>query len=503
VFNGTSWSIQTTPSPTGSTGFNAVSCTTLKACTAVGYGLAERWDGTSWIVQTVQNPPGNTSGAATLLSVSCTTATACTAAGTYYLDAVLTMVVEAWNGTKWRVQDTPLSTSADSSALADVTCNSPTSCTAVGSYHDPTTGDRALAEVAALRWQLQSPATPPGSIATGFTGVSCTSAGFCAAVGNFETVSDFETFIETWDGTSWTIRSTPNPSNSNLSGVTCTVRTNCYAVGDVLSGGVLVPLVEHWDGSSWTAQSLTAPAGATASYLLAVACRGPNACTAVGFYRVSGGNELTFAERWNGSTWTPQSTPNPPGATISHLNGVACASATTCTAVGNYTAGSSGMLAEAWNGTSWTIQSTPNPPGGSDSYLGGVACTSSGACTAVGDYFDGSHIVAMSEIWNGTSWTSEVGAIPGGATASGLFGVSCAAVNSCEAVGFFRRGGVNQPLAEHWIGTLWNLQGTTPPSGAQSSDLVGVSCPSSIWCTAVGWFNDSTATENNLAYQLS
>ena len=94
---------------------------------------------------------------------------------------------------------------------------------------------------------------------------------------------------------------------------------------------------------------------------------------------------MTLAERWNGTSWTVQSTPNRSGAAESYLEGVSCTSAITCTAVG-YERFPPVTLAERWNGTSWTLQPTPDPIGGqSDSRrLEGVSCSSVTTCTAVG-----------------------------------------------------------------------------------------------------------------------
>ena len=58
----------------------------------------------------------------------------------------------------------------------------------------------------------------------------------------------------------------------------------------------------------------------------------------------------------------------PPGTALqSELYGASCTSASACTAVGDYvtSTGASKTLAERWNGTAWTLQSTPNPSGGS------------------------------------------------------------------------------------------------------------------------------------------
>ena len=67
-------------------------------------------------------------------------------------------------------------------------------------------------------------------------------------------------------------------------------------------------------------------------------------------------------ELWNGTSWKLQSTPSPAGAKDAELNGVWCASASACTAVGDYyTSVTRTTLAERWNGTSWAIQGTPTP----------------------------------------------------------------------------------------------------------------------------------------------
>jgi len=68
------------------------------------------------------------------------------------------------------------------------------------------------------------------------------------------------------------------------------------------------------------------------------------------------------------------------------LSGVSCTWATAGITVGSYVngAGQQVTLAERWNGTSWTIQPTRNPGGGPERSLNGVSCTSAMACTAAG-----------------------------------------------------------------------------------------------------------------------
>lgn len=83
-----------------------------------------------------------------------------------------------------------------------------------------------------------------------------------------------------------------------------------------------------------------------------------------------------------------QSTPNPPGTgTTGSLFGVSCTSDTACTAVGGYRDSSNvaRTLVERWDGTSWTIQSSPTPSNVGFSSFFEVSCTSATACTAVGE----------------------------------------------------------------------------------------------------------------------
>jgi hypothetical protein len=97
---------------------------------------------------------------------------------------------------------------------------------------------------------------------------------------------------------------------------------------------VLTPASVFASGPSWAIQASVNPAGATTSPLQGVSCSAATACTAVGYYINTKGANLTLAERWNGTSWAIQATPNPGGAQRSELLGVSCSAATACTAVG-------------------------------------------------------------------------------------------------------------------------------------------------------------------------
>jgi len=111
-WNGTSWAVEPTPADpsAGQSTLASVSCTSPRACTAVGglpnpgTTLVQRWDGATWTVQPSPNPPNTETNV--LNSVSCTSAVRCIAVGiSTYPD--IASLAEAWNGTRWRIQRTP------------------------------------------------------------------------------------------------------------------------------------------------------------------------------------------------------------------------------------------------------------------------------------------------------------------------------------------------------------------------------------------------------------
>jgi hypothetical protein len=499
--SGSSWTVQSSQTPAGANTalLYGVSCSTASACTAVGgWGtssgsttqtLAERMVGSSWTIQATPTPSGTfVSGS----SVSCRAARACTAAW-----AGGAPLVEGWNGASWTRQTTP-SPAGLAGSLTGVSCASATVCGSVG-FATNTSGGliQTLAEhQAGGSWTIQSSPTPPASSSGFLHGVACTAAVACTAVGDFISSSAQQVSLAViWNGTNWTAARTPNPAgaaNIALHGVSCTAANACTAVGDYLnSAGHSQSLVEREGGTTWAIQSAPAPTGATDIYLTGVACAAANACTAVGSYSSGTAQRFPLAEAWNGTSWTIQSTPLPAGAASTSLKGVSCRGASACVAVGEYTNGASQQLtlAEIRNGTSWTLRTTPSLS--SPSSLNATSCTAGNACTAVG----GSGTKPLAERWNGTSWT--VQNIPAPLQTAGVTGVSCTVATACTAVGdnsfaFY---------AETWNGTSWTAQTPAYPPGAgliaQDRLLDGVACTAASACTAAGEFDYQYVGQND------
>jgi len=171
------------------------------------------------------------------------------------------------------------------------------------------------------------------------------------------------------------------------------------------------------------------------------------------------GNSLgTLAERWDGRTWqiVPTFKPAPAGPNAG-FNGVACTSASACTAVGSRTLAKT--LAERWNGTTWQVQATPNASGG-QSILAGVACPASTVCTAFGLNLTGSGPLTLAERWSGGRW--RIQPTPGlVAYDIGFPGVACPTVSACYAVASYTNNTPSVTLVERW-----NRAGTSTQAAA-------------------------------------
>src|SRR5579864_928269 len=275
--SGPGWSIVTPPPESNYA--NAVTCSSHVSCWAVGIGPSiEHWNGSEWTVVPSANLGANQSAA--LTAVACISDSDCWAAGNLNTGRFQTLI-EHWDGGSWSVTPSP-SVAFQDNILAGIACASSSDCWAVGYY------------------------------------------------------ASHQTLVEHWDGTTWTIVPSANvdgASGNLLYGVTCPSSSDCWAVG-YYAGTNYGPqtLVEHWDGSSWSI--VTSPnLGLYQNFLNGVACTSSSQCFAVGFYAV-GNVYRTLIEQWNGSAWSVSDSPNTSATLNNALYGVDCRSASDCWSVG-------------------------------------------------------------------------------------------------------------------------------------------------------------------------
>jgi subtilisin family serine protease len=366
--------------------------------------------------------------------------------------------------------------------------------------------------VTTIEWEL-TPVPLPGGTGSSvqLNGVSCpVSTTACVGVGGYVS-STWKPLAEHWDGSEWAPQVVPMPAGSGnnpivLNDVSCTSASFCLAAGFYKTNASATPraLIEIWNGTEWKIQTTPEPAGALNSTLEGISCTSTTACTVVGTYKSSAGVVSSLAERWNGTEWKIQTTPNPAGAKETEATDVSCASATSCVMVGDYVNSSSVKVpfAEAWNGTTWSIQTVPNPVGSKATETEGVSCTAATACTLVGTNATGGTPAAVGFIarWNGAEWKSQAPAVPSGSGVYMLNGVSCISGTVCTATGLNMASPTSPPtgtfksLAQRWNGTEWVVQ-KTPNGTYEEGWLMGVSCRSSTFCAAVGNSGGTTLAE--------
>ena len=116
--------------------------------------------------------------------------------------------------------------------------------------------------------------------------------------------------------------------------------------------------------------------GSTSSQLQAMTCAGAGDCWAVGYYADASGADHTLIEHDTGGGWTVVSSPTPAGDGDINPDGVPCASADECWAVGySDTSGpnSTGVgVIEEYTGSGWTIVTGPSASGGRTDELAAV-----------------------------------------------------------------------------------------------------------------------------------
>jgi len=116
--------------------------------------------------------------------------------------------------------------------------------------------------------------------------VSCVSASDCVAVG-YTDIGNYvyETLVMVWDGSVWSIVSSPNAGTSNdaLTSVSCVSASECVAVGYTFAGSAFETLVMVWDGSVWSIVVPSLNAGTSDNVLVSVSCVSASSCVAVGY----------------------------------------------------------------------------------------------------------------------------------------------------------------------------------------------------------------------------
>jgi hypothetical protein len=263
-----------------------------------------------------------------------------------------------------------------------------------------------------------------------------------------------QTLIEHWNGTQWSIVPSPSPGtkDNRLTGVTAISTDDIWAVGYEAGGNSATQtLTEHWDGTQWSVVSSPNHQGSLGSILTAVTSVSTNDVWAVGSYDSCFSCSESLVEHWDGTQWSILSSPN--HGLCDKLNGVTAISTNDVWTVGNaarkcnFQNNLKGTaLIEKWNGKKWSIASSPKTTGVVVLY--GVSAASQNDIWAVG-VSEFKHIFStITEHWNGTQWSVVPSPNPG-IQQNTLFSVAVSG-SAFWAVGYYfiPQGNVDHTLTE-------------------------------------------------------
>ena len=254
-----------------------------------------------------------------------------------------------WNGSTWKqyVTPNPVTLAGNDVNFKAVSETAPNDVWAIGNYEDSSYIVHTLAEHwDGVQWKIvPTPATPPGDTGFGLWAMKMISHDNGWAAGSEYVAGSAKTLIEHRNGSTWTRVPSPNATLSlnELNSLAVVSPTDIWASGGSSNG---TSVVLHYDGTQWTlSHTIVAEVDA-------LAAASSTEVFDVGYYPNS---TQTYAEKYDGSSWTPQVTPNAGSDNVS-ISGAAAVSAKEVFAVGYHQTGTTNdakPFAMMWNGTSW------------------------------------------------------------------------------------------------------------------------------------------------------
>jgi photosystem II stability/assembly factor-like uncharacterized protein len=436
---------------------NAVSCPSAGRCFAVGdESTILRSTGGNWSAQTAQQSPRR------YFAVTCTSQSDCLAVGDYQ-----TWAHTGNGGSTWESGG-----GLDQIHAKGVSCAGSSRCLVVGdggpipntfpAYHDRSPGILGATDVHGSFTNAPDayPAQRRDSQRFGaLTATACPGVNACFAVGlNGEILAIAGLPGSSSDPPATWARQASGPVR-DLTGASCPQETTCFVVGDTAPDCIRPVLCAAGDPTRTEATILTtsdrlrwtSQDPGVRERLNGVSCADAAECVAVG-------DLGTIVRTQDGSTWdVVPDTGSVRGAAT--LLGVSCPAGTNlCVAVGDH--GSAFRSIDG--GATWSSLNS-----GTDEFLNAVSCSSTSACVAVGS---SGTVIRSGD--GGQTWSSS-----SSGTTKPLLGISCTSGARCVAVG-----ASGTMLGSSDGGQSWSSQ-STPAAGA---DLLAVSCASSSSCTATG-----------------
>jgi hypothetical protein len=287
---------------------------------AVGTAGILRWNGTTWSTVSTTGLPAVRMNAVGASSATDAWIVGSVGAGGYSNRRGTAL---HWDGTTWSVLAPTLLTRSD---LTGVVALSATNAWAVGKF-----GVGSLVEHwDGTAWTQVAIPEPADGYSNGLVSVSANAANDIWAVGTYVANARNETYSLHYDGVAWSVVPMPKAPQTTLfptytlTSVAAVSATDAWAVGQVSSGAPTDTLIEHWNGTAWSV--VTSPTPGRYPVVRSVAARSATDIWAVGDIATTDSTPQyrTFTLHWNGASWSRVA--SPPTNAYSELYGVAAGS---------------------------------------------------------------------------------------------------------------------------------------------------------------------------------
>jgi hypothetical protein len=240
-WNGTRWSVVSAPAPTGAIHSQLLGVRAFSASDALAVGsystatggvrlLVEHWDGTSWSVEHAPKPTGCYPSLNGVAAVPGTTQRFAVGTCIDTTTFASTPLIEYWNGTGWSIAQTP----AITGALLDVTPVSGAAVWAVGYTTSGTTSHTLTERWNGSQWSVITSPNVSSNQNNWLSGVIRVPGTQTLWAVGANQPSGTDAFAMRWSGSAWSIIQPVQPGQTGgleFDSVAASSATNVWAVG--------------------------------------------------------------------------------------------------------------------------------------------------------------------------------------------------------------------------------------------------------------------------------
>ncbi|MBV9380591.1 MAG: hypothetical protein JO242_07975, partial [Streptosporangiaceae bacterium] len=310
----------------------------------------------------------------------------------------------------------------------------------------------------------------------------------------------------------WTVQRAQRlgTSDNSLGSIAGSSPADVWAVGNYLpdqatsNQDATLTFAEHWNGTSWTVVR-TPNTGPNFSSFYGLAASGGEAW-AVGVRLNARYQDRALIDVWKGGKWSIADSPQP-GSVRDMLFAASALSPSDVWVVGDREGADNKFetLAEHWNGHRWSVVATPDP-GSSGNHLYAVDAVSPDNVWAVGQQLgsglpdqglpdQGLPNQGLAEHWNGHRWS--VVSLPTSVAASVLLDGVTVAGGQVWVAGESDSPAAGKPLIEHYSGGRWTVPAMPViPTGTNWTNLYSITVSrGTVW--AAGTYVDPATDSNN------